>query len=246
MTDRTTPAPDRGDGARTPDRPAGREAVDAFLRAVDATVPPAAAGRLIFSLDATMSRQPTWDLAAELQAGMFDEALRTGGLAVSLIYFRGLAECRASRFVGDAATLKTLMSRIDCRSGHTQIGRVLAHAAETARERPVAALIHVGDAMEENPDDLAAKAGDLALLGVRAFMFHEGHDPMAARSFREIADLTGGAYVRFDAGAAARLGELLRAVAAYASGGRKALAALADRGGTGAHLLIGSMGRGTV
>ena len=40
----------------------------------------------------------------------------------------------------------------------------------------------------------------------------------------EIARLSGGAYCRFDPGAAHQLGELLRAVAIYAAGGLKALA----------------------
>ncbi len=83
--------------------------------------------------------------------------------------------------------------------------------------------IFIGDAMEENPDTLAALAGELALLGVKAFMFQEGQDPAAKRTFGEIARLTGGAYSAFDAGASARLAALLRAAAAYAAGGHAAL-----------------------
>jgi hypothetical protein len=77
--------------------------------------------------------------------------------------------------------------------------------------------------MEEDIDNLANLAGELGLLGVPAFMFQEGHDTAAERAFREIARLTKGAYCRFDAGSADQLRELLRAVAAYAAGGRKAL-----------------------
>lgn len=220
------------------------DAIEAFLDNVRETVPRADHGHLIFALDATMSRQPTWDMAAERQAEMFDEVARAGGLAVSLIYFRGLGECRASRWVTDAKALKTLMARIDCRAGHTQIGRVLGHAIEEARGRKVAALVYVGDALEEPIDDLAAKAGELGLLGVKVFMFHEGRDAIAEAGFREIARLADGAYVRFDQGAAGRLGALLRAVAAYASGGMSALEALSARGGEGARLLISNMARG--
>jgi hypothetical protein len=78
--------------------------------------------------------------------------------------------------------------------------------------------------MEENPDALASVAGELALLGVKAFMFQEGRDPAARRAFSEIARLTGGAYSAFDAGASDRLAALLRAAAAYAAGGHAALA----------------------
>ena len=59
----------------------------------------AAAGRLIFALDATMSRQPTWDIACKLQGEMFETARALGGLDVQLVYFRGFGECRASRLV---------------------------------------------------------------------------------------------------------------------------------------------------
>jgi hypothetical protein len=68
-------------------------------------------------------------------------------------------------------------------------------------------------------------------------MFQEGHDAAVERTFREIARLTGGAWSRFDPGAAAQLRELLRAVAAYAAGGREALLRLSRSGGGAANLL---------
>ena len=100
---------------------------------------------------------------------------------------------------------------------------MLAHARDEARRAKVGALVFVGDAMEEGVDPLMRIAGELALAGVKAFMFQEGDDPAARRAFQEIARLTGGAYGAFDAGAAARLEALLRAAAAYAAGGRAAL-----------------------
>jgi hypothetical protein len=181
-------------------------------------------GRLLFALDATMSRQPTWDEACHLQAGMFREADSVGGLEIQLAYYRGLAECRASPWLSDADKLARLMEKIDCRGGHTQIGRILQHALRETEAAKVQALVFVGDAMEEALDDLCAAAGQLGLLGVPAFMFQEGHDPVAEQAFREIARLTHGAYCRFDTGSAQQLGELLRAVAVYAAGGVSALA----------------------
>ena len=154
---------------------------------------------------------------------MFQAAEGLGGLDVQLVYFRGLNECRASNFVSGGKGLAALMSRIGVRGGTTQIRKVLAHARDEARRAKVGALVYVGDAMEENPDTLAALAGELALQGVKAFMFQEGQDPAARRAFSEIARLTGGAYGAFDAGAAARLESLLRAAAAYAAGGHAAL-----------------------
>ena len=83
-------------------------------------------------------------------------------------------------------------------------------------------------------------AGELGLLKVPVFMFQEGHDVAAEHAFREIARLTGGAWCRFDPGAAAQLRELLRAAAAYAAGGREALLRL-SKTGSGAAKLIGQM-----
>ena len=162
-------------------------------------------GRLIFALDATMSRQPTWDLAQSLQARMFQVAAGLGGLDVQLVYFRGFNECRASNFVSGGQGLGDLMAKIGVRGGATQIGKVLSHATDEARRAKVGALVFIGDAMEEKIDRLLAKAGELAIVGVKAFMFQEGDDPEAAQAFREIARLTGGAYGVFDANAAARL-----------------------------------------
>jgi hypothetical protein len=206
-----------------------RPEIEAFLQKVKALGPAVKAGphgRLIFALDATMSRQPTWDSACMLQADMFREAASVGGLDIQLVYFRGLNECRASGWVASGEKLATLMGRISCIGGHTQIGKVLTHARDEHKRQRVQALVYVGDAMEEQLDHLCAAAGALGLLGVPAFMFQEGHDPVAENAYREIARLSGGAYSRFDSGAAHQLGELLRAVAAYAAGGRKALAAL--------------------
>jgi hypothetical protein len=199
--------------------------IAAFVEAARSAPAPFAAnrGRLIFALDATMSRQPTWDLAQRLQGRMFHAAADLGGLDVQLVYFRGMSECRASRFVSGGQGLAELMSRISVRGGATQLRKVLAHARDEAGRAKVGALVFVGDAMEEGVDPLMRIAGELALAGVKAFMFQEGDDPAARRAFQEIARLTGGAYSAFDAGAAARLEALLRAAAAYAAGGRAAL-----------------------
>ena len=206
-----------------------RAEIDRFLDQVKALGPAAKAGRrgrLIFALDATMSRQPTWDQACKLQAEMFHEAAAAGGLDIQLVYYRGLAECRASPWIADPDRLGALMSGIDCRGGQTQIAKILAHARRETENGKVAVLVFVGDAMEEPLDELCARAGELGLRNVKAFMFQEGHDPICEQAFREIARLTGGAYCRFAPGAAHELAELLRAAAAYAAGGLKALADL--------------------
>lgn len=218
--------------------------VAAFLAEVEARAPVPVAtgqrGRLIFGLDATMSRQPTWDMACRLQAEMFEEASRIGGLDMKLIYFRGINECRASPWIAEGTRLGGLMAKIDCRGGRTQIVRVLRHTVNEAAQGPVGALVFVGDAMEESLDHLCAEAGPLALRGIPAFLFQEGHDRDAERAFREIARLTKGAWCRFDAGSADQLRQLLRAAASYAAGGASALQAL-SASSTGARHLLSAM-----
>ena len=221
--------------------PASRTEIDAFLSRVGALAPAAGRGRLIFGLDATMSRQPTWDQACRLQADMFREASAVGGLSIQLIYYRGLAECRASSWIAEPERLGALMSRIDCRGGHTQIGKVLAHARRENDSSKIAALVFVGDAMEEELDALCAAAGELGLRSIPAFMFQECYDPVCEQAFRESARLTRGAYCRFDTGSAAELGELLRAAAAYAAGGMKALRDLSARNASGAQKLLAQL-----
>jgi hypothetical protein len=236
------PAPVKGEGQKV--AASSRSEIDAFLkevRTLSPTVAPGQRGRLIFALDATMSRQPTWDAACQLQADMFREAAAIGGLDVQLLYYRGLTECRASGWVSQPERLAALMERIDCRGGHTQIGRILGHARKETERQKVQALVFVGDAMEEAIDDLCAAAGALGLLGVPAFMFQEGDDAIAEQAFREIARLTRGAYGRFAPGAAHELAELLRAAAAFAAGGIKALSDLSARKNVGAQRLLKQM-----
>ncbi len=238
--DTSSPVRVRGDQARAAPATSQRAEIDRFLDQVKTlgdAVKAGSRGRLIFGLDATMSRQPTWDQACKLQAEMFREAAAVGGLDIQLVYYRGLAECRASPWVADPDRLGTLMSGIDCRGGQTQIAKVLAHARRENDTGKLAVLVFVGDAMEESLDELCARAGELGLRNVKAFMFQEGYDPICEQAFREVARLTGGAFCRFTPGAAHELAELLRAAAAYAAGGLKALAELKAHG-TGVARLI--------
>ena len=214
--------------------PRGTDDVASFLeqlRQLPASPQRGSVGRLIFALDATASREPTWDIASHVQSEMFLEASRLGGLEVQLVFYRGFGECKASGWVRQGEELVRLMRAVRCVAGKTQIHRVLRHAANEARQRPVQALVFVGDCMEEDIDGLGQLAGELGLLGVRAFMFHEGRDPVAERAFRHVATLTRGAYCRFASGSAQELRALLAGVAAYAAGGAAAVTALAHREG---------------
>lgn len=218
--------------------------VAAFVEKLKSITPVASAdrGRLVFAMDATMSRQPTWDLALAVQAEMFEAVREVGGLDVQLIYFRGSGSCRASKWVSQPDALKGLMMSVSCQGGLTQIGKVLTHVRKEADQKKINAVVYVGDAMEEDIDGVCARAGELALLGVPVFVFQEGHNSQAETAFREIARLTKGSWCRFQAGAADELRTLLEAVAVYAAGGRKALQALGQRNAhQGARLLLADM-----
>lgn len=215
--------------------------VAAFLDKVARTPAPASdgqTGRLIFAMDATMSRQPTWDRALHIQSEMFAATDSIGGLAVQLVFFRGFGECKASRWMTAAAPLQRAMAKVQCMGGFTQIERVLRHAIGEAKKRKVAALVYVGDACEEEADPICALAGELGLKGVKAFMFQEGGNPVVRQVYESIAKLTGGAYCRFDANSAQQLRDLLKAVAVYAAGGRKALESYGRKGGSEAAGLL--------
>jgi len=223
---------------------AGEGDVEAFLARVREMPAPAASGgrgRLVLAMDATMSRQPGWDMALSIQGSMFAEAGRVGGLDVQLVYFRGFDECRASKWTPDTDGLARLMSGIRCQGGRTQIGRVLKHLKAEAARGKVSACIYIGDALEEQIDGLAQVAGEVGLLGIPVFMFQEGHDKTAEMGFREIARLTRGAYFRFGSDAAGILRELLAAVAVYAAGGFAALENHSAQRGGAATLLLNQM-----
>ncbi len=203
-----------------------RADVDAFLQRLARTPAVRAEGgrgRLIFAMDATASREPTWDRACHIQADMFSQTAALGGLDVQLCYYRGFNEFYASRWVGNAADLLSQMTQTRCAGGMTQIARVLSHAIKETDRRRVNALVFVGDCMEEDIDRLFKLAGQLGLRGVPVFVFHEGQEPVAEKTFREIARLSRGAYCRFDLGSAQQLRDLLSAVAVFAAGGRRAL-----------------------
>jgi hypothetical protein len=189
-------------------------------------------GRLIFALDATASRQPTWDTAAQLTAQMFTTVATVGGLDIQLVYYRGDSEFVASGWLSDAVALSATMQKVMCMAGHTQIERVLRHVRkENAREK-VNAVVLVGDAVEEDPPTLYAEARE---LNVPAFLFQEGTDARVERIYSELAAITHGAFCKFDSGAAQRLANLLKAVAAFATGG---IRALADQKTEAARLLL--------
>ncbi|MCA1940878.1 MAG: VWA domain-containing protein [Caenispirillum bisanense] len=224
------------DDKHTPARRTTGSDVDAFLSRVAATPAPqpkaGQKGRLLFALDATASRQPTWAQASRLQMEMFAIAAGLGGLEMQVAFYRGFGEFKATPWLTDGADLLRRMGKVSCVGGQTQIARVLRHALNQTRERKVAALVFVGDCVEENPDEICHLAGEMGLNGLPAFLFHEGPDMAAYDLFRQAAKLSGGACCRFDVNAPRELRDLLEAVAVFAAGGRKALMDYGRRSGS--------------
>jgi len=210
--------------SRSPAKPAGRGEVARFLdkrRNLQAFAE--RSPRLLFAVDATASRQPTWDLACQLQGEMFLATERLASLSVQLCYYRGLGEFQATAWTGSASTLARSMSRVQCAAGRTQLTRVLRHALAEHARRPVRAAIFIGDAMEEDVGGLAGLAGECGLKRLPLFLFQEGGQPAVTACFEQLARLSGGARLDFDRASADRLAGLLGAVARYAAGGREAL-----------------------
>ncbi len=214
--------------------PAKRSEVQNFLAKVRA-IPPttmSGQGRLLFGLDATMSRQPLWDQASQLHAQMFLESGKDASLLVQLAYYRGLHDFQHSGWVQNPQELLTEMTGIRCYAGHTQIGRLLNHILKESRSHKVNAAVFVGDAIEESAETLFKLAGQLNLLGTPLFVFQEGFDPEVEQVFRRIAQLSGGAYCHFDAGSVEQLRLLMGAAVKYATGGMQALKRLAQQSDT--------------
>ena len=222
------------DDPKVPAKKTSQANVEAFLEKVRLTPVNKISGqrgRLLFAMDATASREPTWDMAARIQGEMFEETAALGGLEIQLAFYRGFGEFNASRWTTDEKALLRQMTSVSCLAGETQIGKVLAHAVNETKKQKINALVFVGDCFEEDIDHAGMIAGDLGLLGVPAFMFHEGGDLIAAYAFKQVAKLTNGAYCQFDSNSAQVLKDLLSAVAVYAAGGRPALEDMARKRG---------------
>ena len=221
------------DDDQLPAKQSSTAEVDAFLGDL-ARVPARtgkADGRLLFAMDATASREHSWDHAAAIQGEMFEATRDVGDLRIQLAFFRGFGEFKVSGWLANPDDIHRLMASVFCMAGETQIEKVLKHARNEAGREGVRAVVYVGDCFEENLDRLGQVAGELGLLGVPVFMFHEGDDALAERAFRHIAKLSGGAYAHFDLGSADALKRLLKAVAMFAVGGRAALDDYAQREG---------------
>ena len=225
--------------------PSNSLAVQEFLtKSKQLATPNNSAGRLLFAMDATASRENSWDMACQIQADMFMSTQMMGSLEISLCYFHGYNEFKHFPWTQNAKNLRDQMLQVRCLGGQTQIKRTLDHAISICTKQNIKAVVYIGDCCEESIDHIATSAGKLGVLGVPVFIFHEGHEPSAKRAFQHIAQLTNGAYCAFDENSVAQLKDLLCAVAAYAVGGLSALKKQTQQGNLVAQAIVKQLPKG--
>ena len=181
------------------------------------------AGRLVFGMDATASRERTWDNACQIQSKMFRATDDIGAINVQLCYYRGFNEFQFSGWSSSGEELIKEMTNVSCLGGHTQITKIFKHALEEHRIQKIRALVFVGDALEENADELCFLAGKFGVLNIPIFMFQEGSSSAVMSTFKQVALLSGGAYAPFNSGSVKELQDLLSSVAVFVAGGHRAL-----------------------
>ncbi len=195
--------------------------------------------RVLFAIDATESRKDMWAKAQVAQRSLFEIA--DGDVAVQLGYFSGNRFYSGS-WTHEAAVLAGEMERVECQQGFTQIADVLRHAWKLATEPAgLAALVYVGDHVEAGDKRLALQARWLRQIGVRGFFFQDKAGcscgfchlnlPAGEEFMRQYAAAMHGVFYPLDKDSGATLAGLLKAVAAFSTGGHQALATMAASGG---------------
>lgn len=200
--------------------------------------------RVILAL-ANHGRSPGWDHAKALQRQMFD-ASAGSGLQMKFAFFgpdnaAGVRRFRiTTRWIADPNEMAGLMDRAECNCGcYVYIRDVLGQAVKENKDRPMRAVVIVGDAFHDDQDSLdeaAISANRLRRAGTTLFLIQQGDDPVTARKLQYLAKVSGGAYFRFDPKTQERqFSEMWRVMSAYATGGEEAVKAT---GGQAATLLL--------
>lgn len=179
--------------------------------------------RIGFIVDATASRERTWEEAQTAQARMVRAVAEIGRVAIRLVQFGGGA-LTDHGWSADTRALARKMAAVRCRMGLTQIIPALQLFMEDA---PAAdAVILVGDAFEEDADALAPLLASCRAHHIRVFAFFDGEAGFSEHIYRKIAAGTRGRFARL--GDDLPLGDLCEGVALLASGGEKAVRRLGN------------------
>ncbi len=181
--------------------------------------------RLLFTLDATASREGAWNVARKITQSMFEQL--PGELEVSLGWHGGGYLQEITPFSANSRGFLDKLNAVTCHAGQTALNELLQEAVQIPR---VKAMVYIGDAYEEYEEDAYALAEQLKIKGVKLFMFHDrssaryGYDVDSARVvFGKLVDICGGCLLDFNEDAPQSSKDLLNAIAVYAVGGVKAL-----------------------
>jgi hypothetical protein len=197
--------------------------------------------RVIVAL-ANHGRSPGWDRAKVLQRQMFTAAAGTG-LEMKFAFYgpdddAGVRRCRITkRWITDPDDMAAIMDRAECNCGcYVNIRNMLALATREAEDRPLRAVIIVGDAFHDDPDGLdeaAISAHRLRRTGTRMFLIQLGDEPATARRLQYLARISGAAYFRFDPKTQERqFSDMWEAMSAYTTGGEEAVKATRGQAAT--------------
>ena len=198
--------------------------------------------RILLAL-ANHGHSPGWDRAKILQRQMFEAA--AGGLEMKFAFYGNDNDEGVRRFKittdwkTDPDDMASTMDRAECDCGcYVSIRSALQQAAKENQDRPMRAVVVVGDAFHDGQDGLdeaALAANQLRREGTRVFLIQQGDDPHTARKLHYLARVSGAAYFKFDPKTQQQFAEMLELVSAYASGGEEAVKAT---GGQSATLLL--------
>ena len=180
---------------------------------------------------------------------MLPELFAAGPVAIRVGFFgaegaRSSRPFMVSRWTTDPADLADLLekARTRCICGcFVRVSSILEQALRETQQGPLRAVVIIGDSFHGDFDATIATAKQLRAAGTRLFLFQQGGSDLTERSFRLLAETTGGAYFPLNPHieqVAERLPGLLEAVTHFALGG---MAALEARGDEAASLLLEQM-----
>jgi hypothetical protein len=183
----------------------------------------------------------TLDRAKAFQREMFEAV--GGNLEMKFAHYgpdnaEGVRRAKmTTTWVSDADAMGDYMGKVHCECGcYVSIRLMLAAAVNENKDRPVQAVVIVGDAFHDNPEDLdkaALYALELRNAGTKLFLFQDSDCPATALRLQRLAAVSGGVY--FPRAKDVELIEALQAVTCFAAGGEEAVKA---KGGKGATLLL--------
>ena len=200
--------------------------------------------RVLFAVAAEGDDEYIWS-----RLKMLPELFAAGPVAIRVGFFgaegtRSSRPFMVSRWTTNPADLADLLqkARTRCICGcYVKVSSILEQALRETQQGPLRAVVIVGDSFYGDFEAAMATAKQLRAAGTRLFLFQQGGSGSTERSFRLLAETTGGAYFPLNTHVervAERLPRLLEAVTHFTLGG---MAALEARGDEAASLLLEQM-----